>query len=155
MSSLATRNPLKRYLYLLHFKRSLQFPRLVANCRIFSYIIKCSCHAPSNNSIVSYIVGVHHDIILAIEALFLTLYRCCCCSSNTLIGNTIDTVIEENSWISSCFPDNIIVTSIIWCSCYIMSYLFSNGFRLVIPYLDKIRSYVLGSWVGRQLLDVC
>lgn len=35
-----------------------------------------------------------------------------------------------------------------------MSYFFSNGFRLVVPYLDKIRTYVLGSWVGRQLLDV-
>ena len=35
-----------------------------------------------------------------------------------------------------------------------MSYMFKNGFRLVIPYIDKLKCRVKGEWVGRDAREV-
>ena len=35
-----------------------------------------------------------------------------------------------------------------------MTYAFSNGFRLVIPYIDKMRSRVKGAWAGKEAREV-
>ena len=35
-----------------------------------------------------------------------------------------------------------------------MSYFFSQGFRLVVPYLDSCRSRVKAAWVGRKIEQV-
>ena len=36
-----------------------------------------------------------------------------------------------------------------------MSYCFSQGLRLVVPYLDKFQARVKAAWVGKELRQVC
>lgn len=35
-----------------------------------------------------------------------------------------------------------------------MSYSFSNGFRLVLPYIDRIKYRMKGGWVGKDAEEV-